>query len=389
MPLIMIGFGIVPTLFAIRPDAESKVIGIIDLSEQVLDPLSRLLDERYRLPDNQPNYLLRSIGTGDEDLSRRKREADILIAANELEGYVIIPSEITSDSVAVEYRSQNVGNIRLIERLNGSIRDVVVEKRITASGLDPALVKELTEPVNFKTFKMSKTGNVEESGFEQIFFTAYIFMMMMFFLVITSGQLLVRSMLEEKSNRIVEVLLSSSSANEVMSGKILGLSGLGLTQMVFWGLIAAGVSMKFGLTFVSFSSGLILFFYFIFGYLLYAALFVAAGAPVSTEQEAQHITSYLTIILVVPIVLAIPVLANPNSLMVKVLTYIPLLTPTMMAMRIPVQMPSFLELSTTMILLALSAASMIWIAGKIFRTTILMHGKKPGIFELYKIATRG
>lgn len=385
MPIMMIGFGVLPTLFATSPDSEVTAIGVIDLSNQTIEPLARLLDERYQLPDGRPNYLLRPIESTNGNLLEAKQSAERLISENEIEGYLIIRKSDKTDSSIAEYRSQNIGNIRLIDRLNDVIRDVVVEKRLRARGLDPVLVKDLTEFASMKTFKLSETGPEEESGFGQIFFTAYIFMMMMFFLVITSGQLLVRSMLEEKSNRVVEVLLSSASAKELMAGKILGLSGLGFTQLAFWGLIGAALSLKFGVAFVPLSHAAILLLYFILGYLLYAALFVAAGAPVSTEQDAQHITSYLTIILVIPIALAIPVLADPNSLMVTILSYIPLLTPTMMALRIPVQMPSAFEIVTTLILLGASAAAMVWIAGKIFRTTILMYGKKPSLAELYRI----
>ena len=94
-------------------------------------------------------------------------------------------------------------------------------------------------------------------------------MMMMFFLVMTSGQLLVRSMLEEKSNRIVEVLMSSCSANDLMAGKIIGLSGLGLTQMAFWALIGVAITLKFTLTMVSLAGALILFLYFVLGFLIF------------------------------------------------------------------------------------------------------------------------
>jgi ABC-2 type transport system permease protein len=126
--------------------------------------------------------------------------------------------------------------------------------------------------------------------------------------------------------------------------------------------------------------------YLVLGYLLYAAIFVTAGAPVSTEQEAQQITSYVTIILVIPIALSMPVMQNPNGLIFKLLTVIPLLTPTMMAIRIPVQMPSVAEIILTIVILAASAGGMMIVAGKVFRTTILMVGKRPSLRELWRIA---
>jgi ABC-2 type transport system permease protein len=312
------------------------------------------------------------------------RRADSLVIADQIEGYVIIPRTVMTDT-AIEYRSENIGNFKLTERLTGAVRDIVTERKLRERGLDPRLVKELTNPIALRTIKLSKTGEAEESGFEKVFFTAYVFMMMLFFLVMTSGQLLVRSILEEKSNRVVEVLLSSCSAKDLMTGKIIGLSALGLTQMSFWVVIGLAVSAKFTVPLIPLGSALLLACYFGLGYILYAAIFVAAGAPVSTEQEAQQINSYLVLILVVPIAVAFSAIQNPNSTLIRVLSYIPLLTPSMMALRIPIQMPSPPELAATLVLLALSAAGAMWLAGKIFRTTMLVYGKRPSLAEFARI----
>lgn len=179
--------------------------------------------------------------------------------------------------------------------------------------------------------------------------------------------------------------MSSCSATQLMAGKIIGLSGLGLTQMGFWAIVGLAISLKLAITMISLSSAFILLIYFLLGYLLYAAIFVAAGSPVSTEQEAQQLTTYITLILVMPIVLALPVMQDPDSTLVKVLSFIPLLTPTMMALRIPIQMPSTIEVLLTVALLSASVVGAIWAAGKIFRTAILIYGKRPTLFEIVKL----
>jgi len=385
MPIIMISFGVIPSLLASRPDKDSKIIGIIDLNGEIVQPLSKYLDERYKLPDGRPNYVLRTIQLSpDSNVNSAKISADSITTGGEIEGYLVINKSIMVDTT-VDYHSLNVGNFRVTERLSKTLRDVVVEKKLLTQGLDPVRIKELTRQIDLRTIKLSKSGKEEESGFEQAFFSSYVFMMMMLFLVMTSGQLLVRSMLEEKSNRVIEVLMSSCSATDLMAGKIIGLSGLGFTQLGFWALIGIAISLKFAITLVSFTSALLLLVYFVLGYLLYAAIFVAAGSPVSTEQEAQQITSYLTIVLVLPIVLSLPIMQDPNSLMVKVLSFIPLLTPTMMAMRIPIQVPSVFEILVSISILFLSTIGAMWIAGKIFRTAILITGKRPGLHELFRL----
>lgn len=385
MPLIMVGFGVIPGLLVSRPDKESKVIGIIDLSGDVFQPLSKLLTERYKLPDGRPNYVVRPIEISvDFTVEPAKRFADSLTANGEMEGYLVIGKTIMTDT-NVDYHTQNVGNFRVAERISRTLRDVVVEKKLTSQGLNPLLIKDLTRTIELRTLKLAKEGKEEEAGFEKVFFTSYIFMMMMFFLVMTSGQLLVRSMLEEKSNRVVEVLMSSCSARDLMAGKIIGLSGLGFTQIGFWSVIGIAISLKFAVTLISPSSALLLLVYFVLGYLLYAAIFVAAGSPVSTEQEAQQITSYLTIVLVLPIVLSRPIMQDPNSLMVRVMSFIPLLTPTMMAMRIPIQTPPAIEVVASIVVLFISMLAAIWMAGKIFRTAILATGKRPSLPELFRL----
>jgi len=385
MPIIMIGFGLLSGLLASQPDTGSKVIGIIDLSGAIGQPLAKYLEEHYRLPDGGPNYVLRPLEISEGvEMNQLKRQSDSLTANGEIEGYLIVGKSILTDT-SVEYRSQNIGNLRVTERMSRAIRDLVIEQKLISQGLNPKLTKDLTRPIDLKTIKLSKSGKEEEAGFEKVFFTSYIFMMMMFFLVMTSGQLLVRSMLEEKSNRVVEVLMSSCSSTDLMAGKIIGLSGLGFTQIGFWAAIGIAISLNYAITMISIGSALLLLVYFVLGYLLYAAIFVAAGSPVSTEQEAQQITSYLTIVLILPIVLVIPILQDPNSLMVKVMTFIPLLTPTMMAMRIPIQMPSELEIILSIAILFFSMVGAVWIAGKIFRTAILVYGKRPTLPELFRI----
>lgn len=384
-PAIMVAAGLIPSLLMSRPDTESILIGIIDQSGIIYQPYNAALEEKYKLPNGQPNYVLRLIeGNWRDNAQDVKRQADSLVINETIEGYLIIRSSIMTDT-AVEYRAKKAGNIKLTSRIERVLRDLIVEMKLQKKGLDPVLVKELTAPIDMKTIKIIKEGKEEEAGFKELFFTSYIFMMMMFFLIVTSGQLLIRSMMEEKSNRVVEVLMSSSSANDLMAGKIIGLSALGLSQIGFWALIGIVISLKFGMTMIPPINALVLLIYFILGYLFYAAIFVAAGAPLTTEQEAQQVSGYLVMILIIPLILAMMVIQNPNATLVQVLTYIPFLTASMMAVRIPIQLPSIFEIIATIIILIISSVVAIWIAGKIFRTTILSYGKRPSLIELWNL----
>ncbi len=382
MPVIMILFGVVPGLLMSRPDENATVIGIIDETGSIVDPLTKKLDEKFKLPDGQPNYVIKNLGVHNA-VEKNKTEANRMVIAEDIAGYFYFPSTIF-DSGKVEYRSENVSNIKIQERFSRTIEEVIVENRIIKQGLDPSLIKKITADVDVKSIKVSEKGDEKETGFLETFFSGYIVIMMLLFLVLTSGQLLIRSVVEEKTNRVIEVLLSSCSARDLMTGKILGLSGLGIVQMLIWGMIGFAVSLKTGTNIFTIGNLILSLAYFILGYIFYSAIFVAAGSPVTTEQEAQQITTYVSLSLVFPMVIAMPVMQNANSVWIKVLSFIPLLTPTLMVLRISVQMPALWEILSTITLLIISSIIMMWIAGKIFRIAVLSYGKRPTLHELFR-----
>jgi len=381
-PLIMIAMGVLPTLFATQEDTESRVIGIIDPGGRVVAPFAQRMQQRYTLKNGRPNYIVLPLVVGPGgDVEAAVQEASRRVAADELEGFFVL--DPVRDSV-VEFRSKSVGDFRIGARIEENLKEIRAEQRVAALGLDPKVLRELDVRLDVRMVKVASGGEREDGGFEKVFFSAYVFMMMLFLLIITSGQMLVRSVIEEKSNRIVEVLVSSCSPTQLMAGKVLGLSALGLTQMAFWGLIGVAASVQFGMNIIDISNALLLVLYFILGYLLYAAVFIGVGSPLNTEQEAQQVTSYLVMLLIVPIVLAIPAMKEPNATWIKVLTFFPLLTPTMMALRIPIQMPALWEILATVGLLLLSIYLAMVAAGRIFRIGILVTGKSPRLGEILR-----
>jgi len=387
-PVIMVGMGVLPGLFATQEDQITKILGVIDQNGDIAIPFATRMQKRYSLDNGQPNYVVLPLGIGHElDMEAAIRDANRRLVEDEIEGYCLLPKTILSDSV-VEYRSNAVGDFRIAQRVKETLQEIIAEERSAALGLDPKILAKLQVNLDVRTIKLSEAGEEEDSGFMKVFFSAYLFLMMLFFLIVTSGQLLVRSVIEEKSHRIVEVLVSSCSPTELMAGKVLGLSGLGLTQMGFWALIGIAMSRSFGLDFIAPGQALLLAVYFVLGYLFYAAVFIAAGSPLTTEQEAQQVTSYLVIFLIVPIVLAIPAIKTPDAGWLKIMTYIPFLTPTMMALRIPIQTPPLWEILSTIALMAVSIYVAMVTAGRIFRIAILSTGKTPKLWEIIQWARR-
>jgi ABC-2 type transport system permease protein len=387
-PMIMVGMGILPGLLSSTANDETKAIGVIDLNGNFVAPLAEQLS-KYKLPNGQPQYILQSLGMGSAvDLEEAVVTATNKVMIDEIAGYCVIGQNPLLDSV-MEYRSKSVGDLQTTNRLEEALRSILMTKRMERLGLDPGLLGQLKVSLDVKTVKLSKTGEREKADFMTVFFSAYVFLMMLFFLILTSGQLLVRSMIEEKSNRIVEVLVSSVSPTDLMMGKVLGLSGLGFTQIGFWGIIGLALSLQFNIATIQLSQALLMGVYFVLGYLFYSAIFIGVGSPLNTEQEAQQVTSYLVMIVVLPVALALPAIQNPGAAYLKVLSYIPLLTPTMMTLRIPIQMPSAWEFIITIIIMLASTYVAMVGAGRIFRIAILSTGKRPGIRQILAWARRG
>jgi ABC-2 type transport system permease protein len=381
-PLIMSIFTVIPSLMADKGDEKTKTYGVIDMTGSLTDVINTRLSEKYKLENSTPNYQLVDVTDENADIEHLKIIAMSKLATGAVEGYFVLPADVLEHGT-IEYRAENVGNARDQNRFSKILEEIIVERRLRENGYDAATIKKLMTTVEIKTFKVSKQGDEKESGFMETFFTGYIFIMMLMFLVLSSGQMLIRSVIEEKANRIVEVLVSSCSSQELMSGKIIGLSLLGLTTVAFWGLLLVGVNFATPVPFVTVDHLALLMIYFVLGYFMYVGIFIIAGSTVSTEQEAQQMTGYITIFLVLPIAFAVPVMFNPNSMLVKVLSQIPLLTPTMMALRFSIQTPEWWEIGLSLVTLSLTIYGLMWMAGKVFRIGILVTGKKPSAREIY------
>jgi ABC-2 type transport system permease protein len=387
MPLLMLAMGVLPGVLTGQEELHTRVIGIVDIPGSVGAPLALRLQSDYTFADGRPLYVGRPVPAPGTVLAAR-RESDRLIAAGEVDGCCILLPD-SAGVVRAEYRTKSLVNVRPAEDIEASLREVLIEHHLVALGVDPAAVKRVQASISVRTAFTGPAGPEGEKDVLKAFLSAYVFLMMLFFMILSSGQLLVRSVIEEKMNRVVEILASSCTPTQLMAGKILGLSGLGFTQMFAWLLLGLAA---FAVTSVTIFPGefvVPLLVYFILGYLLYAAIFIAAGAPVTTEQEAQQVTSYLVLILIVPIVLTIPALQDPDALWITVLTYVPLLTPTMMALRIAVQPPQAWEIALTIALMIVSIAASMVAAGRIFRIGILVTGKRPGVRELVRWVREG
>jgi ABC-2 type transport system permease protein len=380
-PLIIIAFSILPPLLFREETPKVEVIGIVDTSGIYFKYLKEELAE-YKLADGQDNFVLINLALTNNNFEELKAIADKNVLKNLLEGYLLIYNG-GSDSVYAEYRTKTLGNFKNVGRFEEALNSIRIKKKLEAEGIETSLVNYIQNRTKIEHMKIEEVGKVSELDFVTTFFLSIVFVLLLMMMVVYSGQMLVRSMIEEKSSRLIEMLVSSITPDELLTGKILGLGSLGITQIAIWSLIGIGLVGGAIIPVNAFKNILPMLIYFILGFLFYTTLFVGIGSAVNTEQEAQQITTYLSLILMLPVVIAMPAIQNPDFLLTKIFSYIPLTIPTVMLLRLNVQEVSNFEILLTILILILSIILATKISAKVFRIGILSYGNKPSLKEIF------
>jgi ABC-2 type transport system permease protein len=217
--------------------------------------------------------------------------------------------------------------------------------------------------------------------------------------VLFYGQIILRGVIEEKSSRVVEIMLSSLRPFQLMAGKVLGIALVGFTQYAIWALFGLGASRYGKSVMVGFISEaqnfdfkfnippyIFIFFvvFFILGYFLYGTVYAAIGSMVNSEKEAQNLVMPVTMLLVVPLLLMVFIMKNPESTVSVALSMIPFFAPVLMLLRVCILLPPIEQLAGSILILFLTILLMIWLSSKIYRVGILMYGKRPSFKEIVK-----
>jgi ABC-2 type transport system permease protein len=214
----------------------------------------------------------------------------------------------------------------------------------------------------------------------------FFFMFLMFMGIYANGQQMLTSIIEEKSSRVIEVLLSAVSPFQLMAGKILGIAGIGLTVIALWGIAAYATANWQGLN-IEVPVELMLYFavYYILGFLLFTSILAAIGSVCNTIKEAQSLMMPISFLFILPIMAWPLFVEHPEGTMAKAASFFPLLTPMVMILRISSSSDvSLIEILATMVVLAVAVLAVMWMSAKIFRTGILMYGKRPNLTEILR-----
>lgn len=281
----------------------------------------------------------------------------------------------------------DLADVSTIRRL---LNQAIFNCRCARKELDPKLLAELRRPVVLQRVQVGRTGGDErvQSDQEKIvgMMTPFFFMFLMFMGIFGMGQHMLTSLIEEKSSRIIEVLLSAVSPFELLAGKILGLGAIGLTAIGLWLAAAYGAARWRGIEIpLPAAVAAYLAIYYVLGFLMFSAILAGIGSICNTIKEAQGLMMPLTLLFVLPMVAWFHLVKNPDGTLSRVLSYVPPMTPLVMALRLSANpQTSALETWATIGVLLVFVPCVIWAMAKIFRTGVLLYGKRPGLREMLR-----
>lgn len=393
LPALMVGYILFVVAVAKAGGNVASHIAVVDLSGEVEAPFSALLTEK--LPNGKPRYTVEEVPATPAGLAGVEARLQDRVRAGEYSGFLVIPADVLTSNHA-EYHARNVANMMAMANLQSKLGQAVARLRLIKAGVASERVPQFLAGFNLETLRVSSNGESRDQG--QTFALAYLLGGLLYGALIGHGVTFMRSVVEEKTSRVAEVILSAVDAFDLLMGKLLGVAGAALLQGGVWLLCLAAVSV-YGVTMASVLSGnnplksmphiggLVYFcfaIFFLLGFLVYATLFAATGAIVSSEQESQQTQLPITLLLVLSIVLAPMVLNAPGGVMAVVLSLIPFFSPVLMTMRVIVSSPPLWQILLAIVLSAATVLGVVRVTAKIYRLGILMTGKRPTLPELLR-----
>lgn len=388
VPILMLGAMFLPVFLAGRGQARPVVIAVVDRTNSGLElRLADLLaDDSIVVRAFRPDAPVRDLVTLREALGN-----DSGMASLEADAYMVFPRDVGSGREPGLVEVRDLGH--RIPAIRAATEGVVHWFRLRQAGLASADASGALARVNLEVLPFDP-ADARSEIFQIIGFA---FAMILYVMFIVYGQMVARGVLEEKTSDIVEILVSSVRPRELMLGKILGIGAVGLTQVGIWGLVGVTLSqfglggrlgglIGLGIALAGFAFPWIIlvfsFVYFVLGYLMYSAMFAAAGAMMTSEQDVQQVLVPMMMPIVIPIILMPAVVDAPDATWVQILSVIPMFSPILMPVRITVMSVPLWQNLAAIGLLILAIWGMAWVAGRIYRVGILMKGKAPTLPQL-------
>ncbi|HLF34573.1 MAG TPA: ABC transporter permease, partial [Cyclobacteriaceae bacterium] len=380
-PVLMAGMFVIPIWLATR-QSEKRTIRVLDESGYFINQVT-----------DQPNIEFIYI---QSDISEAKKELN----SEGAYGLLYIPDIDINDPAGITFFCDKNPSLEVIDNIQRILRSRIEDVRLERSEISKEFIESLKSDLTINSINISESGEKASSaGIATV--VGYISSLLIYFFILFYGIQVLRGVTEEKTSRIVEIIISSVKPFQLMTGKILGIGAVGITQFAIWVILGTGLTSVIGyfigadkmaaagdssaipaqaspdpglmnellasigtvnlpLIFIAF------LFYFIGAYILYGALFAAIGAAVDSDADAQQFQWPVTIPLIISIIVLAAVLKEPDGSLAFWMSIIPLFSPIVMMMRLPFHVPAW-ELYLSMGLLIAGSVFTIWLAGRIYR----------------------
>jgi len=418
-PVLFAALFVLPLWFATMEDEDVKQIAVMDSSQLFI----------HKIPETAKIKFTYVLETSRTKLDEFKKN----LSQTEYFGILYIPDCISYVPRSIEFYSHKQLPVSFTMHIANSIEKEIEAEKLKSHQIENLddILKSVKTKIDIRTFKLSEKGVEKESHSFLSMGVAYASALMIYMFIFLFGSQVMRGVIEEKTNRIVEVIISSVKPFQLLMGKVVGVALVGLTQFLAWialtlvlVIVAQAIflpdltkealqqadnvqmvgslagdqlqrsvsnekaveifnmvqSINFGVLISCFV------FFFIGGYLLYGSLFAAIGSAVDSETDTQQFMLPITIPMILAIMVMVNAMQNPDGALAFWFSIIPLTSPVVMMARIPFGVP-YNELALSVILLIMTFVGTIWLSAKIYRTGILIYGKKLTWGEMWKWLT--
>lgn len=403
MPLLMLGLMIAPALITIFSTTDTKTIAVIDNSKVIAQSLKS---------NDEINYISLDV------------PLDSALANADIDGVLLIEESILTSSTGVSLYTNEASSITIEQNITSQIENTIEEQRLKNYDIEnlEEILDAVKANVSLQTFRndQEEGSNASSSFLSYIIGTIMTFMLYIFLLLY--GQMVMTSIIEEKNNRVLEIVVSSIKPAQLMTGKIIGIGLVAVTQVLIWAALISVISGSLLPALLptevmnevtAFNNGTIdintatndadllhalsvlgnvgyilsifgyLMLFLIGGFLFYSSIYAAIGSAVDNIQDAGQFQSIVVFPIIIGLILSMTVVNDPNSTLATIMSLIPFTAPMVMMARIPFGIATW-EIIASLVLLYISFLFMVWVAAKIYRVGIFMYGKKPTIKDLVR-----
>lgn len=402
MPFLLILLGCIPVLLQMINTNDEKTVAVIDETGRYGGAIKS--DDQFDF-----EYYDQAKSGNARQLYDEK--------GKELYAIVIIPRDVEATHQLLVY-SESAVSSTLIAHLERSMGKTLTDAKVRSYGIEglEKILKECNVEVNVRSIKWSDGGSEETSSTDIAMIVGVALSMLSYFFVLMYGAMIMNSVIEEKTNRIVEVIVSSCKPLELMLGKILGVALVGFTQVAIWAVLLGIAGTVLGMGFIgsavaspeavdaaqamaqssqsdsfvemllSVNYGQILFFfvvYFIGGFLLYASLFAGFGSAVDQASDASQFTTPIMIVIIIALYASMACMENPDGDVAFWCSMVPFTSPMVMMVRLPYDVPVW-QMALSVAVLYGTAIGLTALSAKIYRTGILLYGKKNSFKDVIK-----